>query len=701
MGKNLFIAEKPSVAKEFAKVLNVNGNASKGYLESDNSVVTWCVGHLVTMSYPEVYDAALKKWSFQTLPFIPEHFLYGVIPGVSKQFNIVKGLLNRDDVSCIYVCTDSGREGEYIYRLVDDMAKVSSDKEKRRVWIDSQTEEEIKRGIKEAKLLSEYDNLSSAAYLRAKSDYLMGINFSRVLSLKYGRTIMDYLNNGKWSAVSVGRVMTCVLGMVVKREREIRDFVKTPFYRVIGNFGYEGQKFEGEWRAVKGSQYFESHLLYKENGFNKKEDAQKLIDELKIEPPAVKAVICKAEKKKEKKNPPLLFNLAELQNTCSKLFKISPDETLKIVQELYEKKLVTYPRTDARVLSTAVAKEIYKNISGLRNYAILSNIASGILESQSYKGIEKTKYVNDKQIADHYAIIPTGQGFNALNSISQTASKVYEVIVRRFLCIFYPSAEYLKINIIAERLQEHFFASFKILTNEGYLAIATASFAKQKITDRQTSENNTDGIQSSDNKLDENAIEKLKQLKKGMEIELFSAEIKEGETSPPKRYNSGSMILAMENAGQLIEDEDLRAQIKGSGIGTSATRAEILSKLVNIKYLSLNKKTQIITPTLLGEMIYDVVFASIHALLNPELTASWELGLTMVADGKITEEEYMMKLNSFITNHVQNVKSKNYQNLFKPYFDKAAANYKTSKKTAKKTTAKSGTDNSKTKNKQA
>lgn len=703
MGKNLFIAEKPSVAKEFAKVLNVNGNASKGYLESDNSVVTWCVGHLVTMSYPEVYDAALKKWSFQTLPFIPEHFLYEVIPGVSKQFNIVKSLLNRDDVSCIYVCTDSGREGEYIYRLVDDMAKVSSDKEKRRVWIDSQTEEEIKRGIKEAKLLSEYDNLSSAAYLRAKSDYLMGINFSRVLSLKYGRTIMDYLNNGRWSAVSVGRVMTCVLGMVVKREREIRDFVKTPFYRVIGNFGYEGQKFDGEWRAVKGSQYFESHLLYKENGFNKKEDAQKLIDELKIEPPAVKAVICKAEKKKEKKNPPLLFNLAELQNTCSKLFKISPDETLKIVQELYEKKLVTYPRTDARVLSTAVAKEIHKNISGLRNYALVRDIASGVLEAQSYKGIEKTKYVNDKQITDHYAIIPTGQGFNALNSVTQTAARVYEVIVRRFLCIFYPSAEYLKINITAERLKESFFASFKIMTKEGYLAIASASFAKQKLTDKQaqTTEGSSDDAADNDNKLDKNAIEKIKQLKKGMEIDLFSAEIKEGETSPPKRYNSGSMILAMENAGQLIEDEDLRAQIKGSGIGTSATRAEILSKLVNIKYLSLNKKTQIITPTLLGEMIYDVVFASIHALLNPELTASWELGLTMVADGKITEDEYMMKLNSFITNHVQNVKSKNYQNLFKPYFDKAAANYKTSKKTAKKTTAKSGTDNSKTKNKQA
>lgn len=683
MSKSLFIAEKPSVAKEFAKVLNVGGNASKGYLESDDYVVTWCVGHLVTMSYPEVYDPALKKWSFQTLPFIPEHFLYEIIPGVSKQFNTVKGLLNREDVSCIYVCTDSGREGEYIYRLVDDMAEVSSEKEKRRVWIDSQTEEEIKRGIKEAKLLSEYDNLSSAAYLRAKSDYLMGINFSRVLSLKYGRTIMDYLNNGKWSAVSVGRVMTCVLGMVVKREREIRDFVKTPFYRVIGKFGYEGQDFDGEWRAVKGSKYFESHLLYKENGFNNKEDAAKLIEELKIIPPSVKAVVCKAEKKKEKKNPPLLFNLAELQNTCSKLFKISPDETLKIVQELYEKKLVTYPRTDARVLSTAVAKEISKNIGGLRNYSIVRDIASGILESQSYKGIEKTKYVNDKQITDHYAIIPTGQGFNALNNVNQTAARVYEVIVRRFLCIFYPSAEYLKITIAAERLNEQFFSSFKILSKEGYLAIASASFAKQKLSDRQADDNESEDAQTTDNKIDENTIEKLKQLKKGMEIDLFSAEIKEGETSPPKRYNSGSMILAMENAGQLIDDEDLRAQIKGSGIGTSATRAEILSKLVNIKYLSLNKKTQIITPTLLGEMVYDVVFASIHALLNPELTASWELGLTMVADGKITEDEYMMKLNKFITSHVQNVKSNNYQNLFKPYFDRAAANYKTSKTTIK------------------
>jgi len=683
MSKSLFIAEKPSVAKEFAKVLNVGGNASKGYLESDDYVVTWCVGHLVTMSYPEVYDPALKKWSFQTLPFIPEHFLYEIIPGVSKQFNTVKALLKREDVSCIYVCTDSGREGEYIYRLVDDMAEVSSEKEKRRVWIDSQTEEEIKRGIKEAKLLSEYDNLSSAAYLRAKSDYLMGINFSRVLSLKYGRTIMDYLNNGKWSAVSVGRVMTCVLGMVVKREREIRDFVKTPFYRVIGKFGYEGQNFDGEWRAVKGSKYFESHLLYKENGFNNKEDAAKLIEELKIIPPSVKAVVCKAEKKKEKKNPPLLFNLAELQNTCSKLFKISPDETLKIVQELYEKKLVTYPRTDARVLSTAVAKEISKNIDGLRNYSIVRDIASGILESQSYKGIEKTKYVNDKQITDHYAIIPTGQGFNALNNVNQTAARVYEVIVRRFLCIFYPSAEYLKITIAAERLNEQFFSSFKILSKEGYLAIASASFAKQKLSDRQADDNESEDAQTTDNKIDENTIEKLKQLKKGMEIDLFSAEIKEGETSPPKRYNSGSMILAMENAGQLIDDEDLRAQIKGSGIGTSATRAEILSKLVNIKYLSLNKKTQIITPTLLGEMVYDVVFASIHALLNPELTASWELGLTMVADGKITEDEYMMKLNKFITSHVQNVKSKNYQNLFKPYFDRAAANYKTSKTTIK------------------
>ena len=678
MSKSLFIAEKPSVAKEFAKVLNVGGNASKGYLESDDYVVTWCVGHLVTMSYPEVYDPALKKWSFQTLPFIPEHFLYEIIPGVSKQFNTVKGLLNREDVSCIYVCTDSGREGEYIYRLVDDMAEVSSEKEKRRVWIDSQTEEEIKRGIKEAKLLSEYDNLSSAAYLRAKSDYLMGINFSRVLSLKYGRTIMDYLNNGKWSAVSVGRVMTCVLGMVVKREREIRDFVKTPFYRVIGKFGYEGQNFDGEWRAVKGSKYFESHLLYKENGFNNKEDAAKLIEELKIIPPSVKAVVCKAEKKKEKKNPPLLFNLAELQNTCSKLFKISPDETLKIVQELYEKKLVTYPRTDARVLSTAVAKEISKNIGGLRNYSIVRDIASGILESQSYKGIEKTKYVNDKQITDHYAIIPTGQGFGALRSLNPLAAKVYELIGRRFLSIFYPPAVYQKFSLRIEKQGEQFFAAYKVLAEAGYLEVANVPSKKKAENSGNSKAENSGASQDSQaEELDPGHDEKAKDLlamlsglKKGQKLKLLKLEIKEGETSPPKRYTSGSMILAMENAGQL------RAQIKGSGIGTSATRAEILKKLFNIKYLALAKKTQVITPTLLGEIVFDVCQASMRQLLNPELTASWEKGLTYVAEGTITPDEYMEKLERFVTLRTNGVKQTNNAYMLRPYFDAAAQFYK-------------------------
>ena len=672
MSKSLFIAEKPSVAKEFAKVLNVGGNASKGYLESNDYVVTWCVGHLVTMSYPEVYDPALKKWSFQTLPFIPEHFLYEIIPGVSKQFNTVKGLLNREDVSCIYVCTDSGREGEYIYRLVDDMAEVSSEKEKRRVWIDSQTEEEIKRGIKEAKLLSEYDNLSSAAYLRAKSDYLMGINFSRILSLKYGRTIMDYLNNGKWSAVSVGRVMTCVLGMVVKREREIRDFVKTPFYRVIGKFGYEGQNFDGEWRAVKGSKYFESHLLYKENGFNNKEDAAKLIEELKIIPPSVKAVVCKAEKKKEKKNPPLLFNLAEIQNECSKRFKISPDETLRIIQELYEKKLVTYPRTDARVLSTAVAKEIHKNLNGLMQYEPAKPYLQDIVKFGSHKGLEKTRYVNDKQITDHYAIIPTGQGMGALKGLPNLSQRVYDVIVRRFLSIFYPPAVYQKVSIVTKIKEESFFSSFKVLAEEGYLKVTGVPGRKNDNTD-----SSADSTEDKDT--DAAFFARIQSLKKGMTLPVQSLDIKEGKTSPPKRYNSGSLILAMENAGQLIEDEELRAQIKGSGIGTSATRAEILKKLVSIKYLSLNQKTQVITPSLLGEMVYEVVDHSIRQLLNPELTASWEKGLTYVAEGSITSDEYMEKLERFVAMRTVNVTRLNNQYDMRGLFDAAAAFYKTKK----------------------
>ncbi len=686
MDKYLFIAEKPSVAKEFAKVLGVAGSQGKGYLESERYIVTWCVGHLVTMSYPDVYDPALKKWSLNTLPFLPASFLYELIPDVKKQFKIVEGLLNRKDVTRIYVCTDSGREGEYIYRLVDQMAKVPADKDKRRVWIDSQTEEEIQRGIREAKPLSEYDNLSASAYLRAKEDYLMGINFSRVLSLKYGPAVMNYLKNGKWVAISVGRVMTCVLGMVVKREREIRSFVKTPFYRVLGHFSYSGTGFGGEWRAVEGSAYFKSPLLYKENGFKEKEDAKVLCQALGTVADGSsnnglfpytgnKAVIEKAERKKEKKNPPLLFNLAELQNTCSKLFKTSPDETLKIVQELYEKKLVTYPRTDARVLSTAVAKEIKKNISGLCNYQVISTYAGNILQNESYKNIARTRYVNDKQITDHYAIIPTGQGLGALRSLDLRSSRIYEVIVRRFLCIFYPPAEYMKTSIVTRHGKEQFFSNFKVLVKQGYLELATASFAKKEAADKNNREEAGDGNQEQET-FDENLINMVKQLKKGMEVDFDSTEIKEGETSPPKRYNSGSIILAMENAGQLIEDEDLRAQIKGSGIGTSATRAEILSKLVKIKYLKLNKKTQVITPELIGEMVYDVVNSSIRSLLNPELTASWELGLALVAEGKITEGEYMKKLDDFIIRRVEGVKNINNSYGLRQCFDAAAAYYK-------------------------
>ena len=617
MTKALYIAEKPSVAQEFAKALKINGQRKDGYLESEDSIVTWCVGHLVTMSYPEKYDEKYKRWSFDTLPFLPREFKYEVIPGVQKQFQIVKGLLNRPDVETIYVCTDSGREGEYIYRLVAQMAGVKNKKQKR-VWIDSQTEEEILRGIREAKDLSAYDNLADSAYLRAKEDYLMGINFSRVLTLRYGNSVSNYLRS-KYQAISVGRVMTCVLGMVVRREREIRSFVKTPFYRVIGRLSLEGENFEGEWRAAEGSRYFQSPRLYKENGFKEKKDAEELIQFLEEEKPLTCRVE-KAERKKEKKNPPLLFNLAELQNVCSKLFKISPDETLRVVQELYEKKLVTYPRTDARVLSTAAAKEIHKNISGLKRYPVTAAAAEEILTAGTYKNIIKTRYVNDKQITDHYAIIPTGQGLNSLNSLPLTSQRVYEVIVRRFLCIFYPPAVYQKVSLVTSARGESFFSSFKVLQEEGYLKIAAASFAS-----RRTPEDEKTGDQEESRELSCNTslLEALQKLKKNDILAIDSLDIKEGETSPPKRYNSGSMILAMENAGQLIEDEELRSQIRGSGIGTSATRAEILKKLFTIKYLSLNKKTQVITPTLLGEMIFDVVNCSIRQLLNPELTASW------------------------------------------------------------------------------
>ncbi len=709
MSKALYIAEKPSVAQEFAKALKINGQRRDGYLESQDSVVTWCVGHLVTMSYPEKYDIKYKRWSLDTLPFLPREFKYEVIPGVQKQFEIVKGLLNREDVDTIYVCTDSGREGEYIYRLVAQMAGVHGKKEKR-VWIDSQTEEEIMRGIREAKDLSAYDNLSASAYLRAKEDYLMGINFSRVLTLRYGNSVSNYLNT-KYQAISVGRVMTCVLGMVVRREREIRAFVKTPFYRVLSSIALEGENFEGEWRAVEGSRYFQTPYLYKENGFKEKAYAEKLIQELLVSQP-LQCTVEKIERKKENRNPPLLFNLAELQNVCSKLFKISPDETLKIVQELYEKKLVTYPRTDARVLSTAAAKEIYKNISGLRNYEHTAEIAQHIIEQGNYKNLAKTRYVNDKQITDHYAIVPTGQGLNALRSVSLTAQRVYETIVRRFVCIFYPPAVYQKISLVTKIQNESFFSSFKVLLDEGYLKVATNSFAKRKAADAMSGGNRAgaagnEGSEEEDpdtgknggNKADDSAedmacdtrlLAALQNLKKGDILSVDSLSIKEGETSPPKRYNSGSMILAMENAGQLIEDEELRAQIKSCGIGTSATRAEILKKLCNIKYLALNKKTQVITPTLLGEMIFDVVNCSIRQLLNPELTASWEKGLNYVAEGSITEQEYMDKLEHFVRLRTRQVEDSNIQPYLRQFFDAAAVNYKgSSEKNSAKTTGRS------------
>ena len=696
MGKSVYIAEKPSVAQEFAKALKLNTKRRDGYLESDEAIVTWCVGHLVTMSYPEEYDPALKRWNLQTLPFIPEEFKYEVIPSVANQFQIVSGILNRDDVDTIYVCTDSGREGEYIYRLVEQEAHVEG-KKRRRVWIDSQTEEEILRGIREAKDLSEYDNLGASAYLRAKEDYLMGINFSRLLTLKYGNSISNFLQT-KYSVVSVGRVMTCVLGMVVRREREIRDFVKTPFYRVLSTIDAQGHTFEGEWRAVKGSRYFESYDLYKENGFKERKKAEELIQYLQTpddESVNVAGIqgqsglncrIESIEKKKEKKNPPLLYNLAELQNDCSKRFKISPDETLRIVQELYEKKLVTYPRTDARVLSTAVAKEITRNLNGLSKYPMAAPYMQDILNFGSYKTLAKTRYVNDKQITDHYAIIPTGQGLNALSTVSSTAKGVYDLIVRRFLSIFYPPAVYQKVAIVTKIKEESFFSSFKVLAEEGYLKVAgipkkKASQTATKDSSNGNSENNNNdtndeaGLDSSDQSLDTGLFEVIKSLKKGAVLQVRALDIKEGETSPPKRYNSGSMILAMENAGQLIEDEELRAQIKGSGIGTSATRAEILKKLVNIKYLALNKKTQVITPTLQGEMIYDVVDHSIRSLLNPELTASWEKGLNYVAEGSITSDEYMRKLDHFITSRTVGVKGLNNQYQLRACYEKAAGFY--------------------------
>lgn len=678
--KNLYIAEKPSVAREFAKALGMKGAATAGardgYLENEDTIVTWCVGHLITMSYPEVYDPALKKWSFDTIPFIPEEYKYEIIDASSKQFQIVSKLLNREDVGRIYVCTDSGREGEYIYRLVEQMAGVDkSKKDRRRVWIDSQTEEEIMRGIREAKELSAYDNLSDAAYLRAQEDYLMGINFSRALSLKYSYTVRNYLGMDR-CVIAVGRVMTCVLGMIVKREREIRQFVPTPFYRVLAST--EG--FEAEWKTTKDSAYLDSPLLYKENGFKKEESAKQLITELSADAP-IELIVQKVEKKTEKKAPPMLYNLAELQNDCSRLFKISPTDTLNTVQTLYERKLVTYPRTDARVLSTAVAKEIGKNIGGLQKYEPLAQYAQYIMQQGGYKGVDKSKYVNDKQITDHYAIIPTGQGLGNLNGLNDIQRKVYDIITRRFLSIFFPAAEYEKVSLVLSRQihtvvgekengTESFFANFKRLKNPGYLTIAGLSSDKKQ----------------EEQKLTDEELAKFASLKKGDAIPVQTFNIKEGETSPPKRYSSGTLILAMENAGQLIEDEELRSQIKGSGIGTSATRDSIITKLVTNKYIALNKKTQIVTPTFLGEIIYDVCLNSIQSLLWAEMTASWEKGLSGVAEGTISKDEYTAKMNKFVCDNTNAVKQIRNQNqitrLFdrtKPFYEKAGA-----KKAAKK-----------------
>ena len=656
--KKLFITEKPSVAAEFAKALKVPTGRKNGYLEGDSVIVTWCVGHLITMSYPEKYDEKFRRWSLDTLPFLPKEFKYEVIDGVKKQFETVSSLLNREDIDTIYICTDSGREGEYIYRLVDMMANVKG-KVRKRVWIDSQTEEEIRRGIKDAKDLSYYDNLSAAAFLRAKEDYLMGINFSRILTLKYSRNVANFLKLDR-AVLSVGRVMTCVVGMVVNREREIRNFVKTPFYKVSARCKNRGMFIDGEWKVNERSKYFNSPMLYKDNGFRERIYAQKLTEHVEevANTNGREAIVLSSDKKKEVKNPPLLFNLAEVQNECSKRFKISPDETLKIIQELYEKKLVTYPRTDARVLSGAVAKEIDKNIKGLCKFPLLADFANDILNKGTYKNISKTKYVNDSQITDHYAIIPTG--FGNINSLGRLQALIYELICRRFLAIFYPPAVYQKFAIKFGIGDEIFITNTKFCIERGFLDVVNQLKEDDEGVENQNFE----------------YINMVSSLRKGSKLILDSLSIKEGETVPPKRYSSGSIILAMENAGQLIEDEDLRSQIKGNGIGTSATRADILKKLFAIKYLALNKKTQIITPTLFGEIVYEVVNCSISQLLNPELTASWEKGLTMVSNGDISSEEYMVKLERFVGIRCLNVKQLNNQYSLNALFEKISKEYK-------------------------
>ena len=643
--KKLFIAEKPSVAKQFAEALGVaTGGGNRGYLENQDYIFTWCVGHLISMSYPEKYDEELKKWKMESLPFIPKEYLYEVIPSVKEQFSVVSALLQRKDLETIYICTDSGREGEYIYRLVASQCPEIHAEEKR-VWIDSQTKEEILRGIREAKAKAAYDRLGTAAYLRAKEDYLMGINFSRVLTLRYGRELARALGKEKSTVIAVGRVMSCVLAMIVQREMEIRAFQKTSFWKVLGDFSLDGKNtaLSCEFRGKEESKHYRESDLYKNMGFLQEEKA-KAFQEL-FKPYPREGIITSLEKKKEVKNPPLLFNLAELQNECAKILKISPDDTLKLVQELYEKKLCTYPRTDARVLSTAVSKEIEKNIRGLSTFPEYLSFTKDILERKSYNGIAKTKYCDDKKITDHYAIIPTGQGRSQYNSLGTLQKKVFDFIVRRFLSIFYPSAEYKKYNLSITVLEEEFLASEKQLEKPGYLQLYEKSIEKEE--KEGDSENEENGV---------NGLSGLSGLKKGSKIYLMNTALKEGETSPPKRYTSGTMILAMENAGKLIEDESLREQIKGSGIGTSATRAGILTKLEKNEYIHLDKKNQQLSPSLLGEKIVQILWNSIPSLLNPTLTASWEKGLSYVEEGKIEEKEYMEKLEDFVRKNTEKVK---------------------------------------------
>lgn len=654
MGKKLLITEKPSVAMEFAKALKINTNRKNGYLESNDWIITWCVGHLVTMSYPEKYDEKLKFWRLDTLPFIPTEWKYEIIPAVQNQFNIIKELMQREDIEVIYNAGDSGREGEYIQRLVFMMAKPNPKAEMKRVWIDSQTEEEIMRGIREAKDLSEYDSLSDSAYLRAKEDYLIGINFSRLLSIIYGRSLANQIKEER-ASISVGRVMTCVLGMIVSREREIRNFVKTKYYKILGEFGDETSSFKAEWKVNEKSTMFESNQLYNESGFKKEEEAKQFI--LKLQ--GKKATVTELKKSKQKENAPLLFNLAEIQNECTKRFKIKPDETLEIIQNLYEKKLVTYPRTDARVLSTAVAKEISKNLNGIAkgfHDEEIQGYIKKMVEEKYSTNLVKTKYVNDSKITDHYAIIPTGQGYENYEKLPILQKQIYQVIVKRFLAIFYPPAEFNKVQVtievesdIANKKVETFSASGKVCIKQGYLEILKPI---DKNTNKKSTESTQNVERSNEEEKKENDkdsdLEILKKLKKGQEVIVKNYELKEAETSPPSRYNSGSIILAMENAGKLIEEEELREQIKGAGIGTSATRAEIMKKLEKIKYIEINSKTQIITPTQKGEIIYDIVNQSMPDMLNPKLTASWEKGLDMVAKKEIEPDEFMGKLKNYI-----------------------------------------------------